>query len=176
MSARACGRAAAEPGAETADALAVQVVDLLTAKNLTVGTAESLTGGLIAATLTSVPGASAVFDGGIVAYSAALKAALLEVPVALLDHVGTVHRDVALAMARGARQRLGTDLAVAVTGVAGPDPVGELPPGTVHVAVSSAGGDRHVPLRLSGDRAVIRGRTVSHALGLLLIAILEDNP
>lgn len=167
---------AVESGADAAGALAVQVVGLLKARNLTAGTAESLTGGLIAGTLTSVPGASAVFEGGIVAYSAPLKAALLDVPAPLLDRVGTVHQDVALAMARGARRRLGVRLAVAVTGVAGPDPVGDLPPGTVHVAVSSASRDRQVPLRLDGDRAAIRWTTVSHALGLILTAILEDNP
>ena len=156
-------------------ALAAQVVGLLAARHQTVGTAESLTGGLIAATLTSVPGASAVFAGGIVAYSAELKAGLLGVPAGLLAEVGTVHQDVALAMAGGARRRLGVDLAVAVTGVAGPDPVGALPPGTVHAAVSSATRDWQLALRLAGDRAQIRNETVAHALRLLASALAEDN-
>ncbi len=162
-----------EPGAS---AEAAAVIRLLTAQGRTVGTAESLTGGLIAAVLTSVPGASAVFLGGIVAYSAELKVSLLGVRSSLIDSVGTVDREVALEMARGARHRLGVSLAVAATGVAGPDPVGALPPGTVHVAVSSASRDWHRMLRLSGDRTRIRDDTVMYGLRLLVNALPEDNP
>ncbi len=159
-----------------ASAVAAAVIRLLTAQGRTAGTAESLTGGLIAAALTSVPGASAAFLGGIVAYSAELKVSLLGVPGPLIDSAGTVAREVALEMARGARQRLGVSFAVAVTGVAGPDPVGALPPGTVHVAVSSASRDWHRPLLLAGDRSRIRGDTVMYALRLLADALSEDNP
>jgi nicotinamide-nucleotide amidase len=159
--------------------LAHKVVSLLSRERTTIATAESLTGGLVAAALTSVPGASKVFAGGIVAYSAELKAKLLGVPTGLLDRVGTVDPDVAVAMARGARQRLGAKIAVATTGVAGPDPVGDLPPGIVYGAVSFAERELHLALTLEGDRAQIRHDTVRHVLGLLVSAFepepAEDN-
>jgi len=158
-----------------ASSLATTAIGLLSQRGLTVGTAESLTGGLIAATLTTVPGASAVFRGGIVAYAADVKAAVLGVPAALLSRVGTVHPDVAAAMAAGAIERLRVTIAVAVTGVAGPDPVDGLPVGTVHVALVSPEGLRHCPLRLSGDRSRIRQATVTNALSLLVGVLSEDN-
>src|SRR5258706_13566454 len=98
---------------------------MLIAGGQTIGTAESLTGGLVAAALTTVPGASAVVRGGIVAYAADLKNSLLGVPAELIERVGTVHSDVALAMASGARTRLGATVGVATTGVAGPEAPGE---------------------------------------------------
>jgi nicotinamide-nucleotide amidase len=150
-------------------------IGLLIARGLTIGTAESLTGGLVAAALTSVSGASAVFRGGIVAYCADLKAALLGVPGDLLDRVGTVDRDVAVAMADGARQRLAAAVGVATTGVAGPDPVDDHPVGTVHIAVSLGTGVLHRQLRLAGGRAEIRRDTVSAALNLIISALVEDN-
>lgn len=155
---------------ESIDSLAQAAISLLRRERTSIATAESLTGGLVAAALTSVPGASTVFLGGIIAYSAELKARLLGVPTSLLDRVGTVDPDVAAAMARGARQRLGAKIAVATTGVAGPDPVGDRPVGTVYVAVSFA--ERELPLqfKLEGDRAQIRHDTVRHALGMLLAA------
>jgi nicotinamide-nucleotide amidase len=155
--------------------LAAQAIGLLGRRSLTVGTAESLTGGLIAATLTSVPGASAVFRGGIVAYAADVKRTTLGVPGALLDRVGTVHPEIAEAMALGAAERLAVNAAIAVTGVAGPDPAEGLPVGTVHVALSVDGRVRHLPLRLTGDRQQIRHGTVEHALRLLVSALSEDN-
>ena len=158
-----------------AGSLASAAIGLLTRRGLTVGTAESLTGGLIAATLTTVPGASAVFRGGIVAYAADVKAAMLGVPAALLSRVGTVHPDVAAAMAAGAIERLRVTTAVAVTGVAGPDPVDDLPVGTVHLAVISPEGVRHRPLHLTGDRSRIRQATVTNALSLLVSVLSEDN-
>ncbi len=156
-------------------ALAATAIGLLVERGRTAGTAESITGGLIAATLTSVPGASAVFLGGIVAYTAQVKTAMLGVPAELLDRVGTVHPDVAAAMALGARERLGADVAIGVTGVAGPEPVDGLAVGTVHLALSSAAGVRHRPLSLAGDRGQIRHDTVAHALRLLVSALSEDN-
>jgi nicotinamide-nucleotide amidase len=156
--------------------LAQTVIGLLRRERTTIATAESLTGGLVAAALTSVPGASAVFVGGIIAYSAELKAKLLDVPEGLLDRVGTVDPDVAAAMARGARQRLGAKIAIATTGVAGPDPVGDAPVGTVHVAVSFAERELRLPLRLDGDRAQIRHETVRHALGVLVAALERGQP
>jgi nicotinamide-nucleotide amidase len=166
---------AAEVPVPTAADAAVTAMRLLIARGLTVGTAESLTGGLVAAALTSVPGASAAFRGGIVAYAADVKASMLGVPGDLLDRVGTVHRDVALAMARGARDRLGAVFGVATTGVAGPDPADGQPVGTVHVAVSTRADDLHLALHLAGDRDQIRAETVSQVLILLISALAEDN-
>ena len=100
--------------------LSAQVTRLGTAAGKTVGTAESCTGGLIGAALTAVPGSSAVFHGGIISYTNALKTKLLEVPEATLKATGAVSPDVAEAMARGAVEQLGVDIAVAVTGIAGP--------------------------------------------------------
>ena len=161
--------------AGSAGSVAATAIGLLSRKGLTVGTAESLTGGLIAATLTSVPGASAVFRGGIVAYAADVKAGMLEVPAALLSRVGTVHPDVAAAMAAGAIERLGVSVAIAVTGVAGPEPADGQPVGTVHVALISPSGLTHRPLRLTGDRDRIRQATVASAISLLVSVLSEDN-
>lgn len=171
-------------------AAARTVIGLLVVQGLTAGTAESLTGGLVAAALTAVPGASAVFRGGIVAYAADLKVLLLGVSEDLLGRVGTVHADVAVAMADGARHRLGASAAIATTGVAGPDSVDGHPVGTVHIAASVArprpGQDSrpmacgpartlHRELRLAGDRDQIREATVGAALNLLVTALSEDN-
>src|ERR1700729_3739333 len=105
-----------------ARALAAEVLRRLTEAGQTLATAESLTGGLVAAALTSVPGASAAFRGGVVAYATDLKAAVLGVPDDLLQLRGAVDPDVAEAMAQGARARLGTTVGISTTGVAGPDP------------------------------------------------------
>ena len=160
-------------GPHPGHAVANQAIELLVARGRTVGTAESLTGGLVAAALTAVPGASAVFRGGVVAYTADLKRSLLAVPSDLLERVGTVDPDIALAMARGARELLGADVGVATTGVAGPDPVDGQPVGTVHVAVAVANGSVHVPLSLAGTRDGIRQATVNHVLELLVSTLKE---
>lgn len=147
------------------------VRDLLTAGQ-TVGTAESLTGGLVSAALTAVPGASAVVRGGVVSYATDVKAGLLGVPTRLLERAGAVSPETARAMADGARATLGADWGVATTGVAGPDPVEGKPVGTVHVAVSGPGraGEsvhRSRALTLVGSREQIRDQTVQEALDLL---------
>ena len=154
--------------------VAEAAIRLLVARAQTVATAESLTGGLVAAALTSVPGASAVFRGGIVAYAADLKASLLDVPADLLRQHGTVHPDVAVAMADGARKRLASDFGLATTGVAGPDPVDGLTVGTVHICVSTTAGSRGQLLELTGDRQQIRQSTVAHVLELLVGALMEE--
>ena|SRR5215472_2168037 len=153
------------------DELAAKAIDLLTRRGETIATAESLTGGLVAAALTTVPGSSAVYRGGIVAYARDVKASLLAVPAVLLETVGTIHPDVAAAMAAGARQRLSAAVGVATTGVAGPDAAEGHPVGTVHVAVSTQAGTVHRALALRGDRDQIRNETVRQALELLLIVI-----
>jgi nicotinamide-nucleotide amidase len=160
-------------GAAT-EAAASTAVSMLIVSGQTVGTAESLTGGLVAAALTTVPGASAVVRGGIVAYAADLKCSLLSVPADLIDRVGTVHPDVALAMASGAKTRLGATVGVATTGVAGPDPVDGRPVGTVHIAVSTPARAVHEAFLISGDRPEIRRSTVDHLLDLLVRTLMED--
>jgi len=115
---------------------AAAVLAALRGAGATLATAESLTGGLLAATLVDVAGASAVFRGGLVPYATDLKAALVGVDQGLLDRVGPVAAEVAAALAEGARQRCGADWGVATTGVAGPDPQDGHPPGTVFVGVA----------------------------------------
>jgi nicotinamide-nucleotide amidase len=161
--------------AETA-ALAADSISLATQRSATVAVAESLTGGLLAAVLTSVPGASAVFRGAVVAYATDVKAGLLGVPGPLLARHGPVHPDVAAPMAAGVRDRLAARVGVATTGVAGPDPAGGQPVGSVFVAACSAGGATGAGLRLAGDREQIRAATVTEALRLLLRMIREETP
>jgi nicotinamide-nucleotide amidase len=156
------------------DGLPAVAIRLLIARGMTVAAAESLTGGLVTAALTTVPGASAVVRGGVVAYAADLKSDLLGVDAGLLARVGAVHQDVALAMAEGVRARLGASVGVATTGVAGPDPADGQPVGTVHIAVSTSRLARHEALRLGGDRAGIRQGTVDHVLRLLVTTLQEE--
>ena len=147
--------------------LAAEIVAMLTARAQSVAVAESLTGGLIAAALTEVPGASVVFRGAVVAYATDTKHSLLGVDDRLLAEAGAVDARVATAMATGVRDRFAATFGVASTGVAGPDPQDGKPVGTVFVAVSSAAGSHVVEPRLSGDRAKIRRATVAEALALL---------
>jgi nicotinamide-nucleotide amidase len=156
-------------------ALSGEVIELLVARGDTLAVAESLTGGMLAAALTAVPGASAAFRGAVVAYATDLKAALLGVPTELLDRHGAVHPSVAAAMAEGARRRLGAAVAAATTGVAGPDPADGQPVGTVHIAVSVGDDTALRALALSGDRHQIRVATVEQSLDLLLSVLREDN-
>lgn len=145
-----------------------RVVRLLAGRGQTVAVAESLTGGLLAAALVEIPGASAVFRGGIVAYATDLKSALLGVPAALLERHGAVHADVAGAMADGARRRLDATFGVATTGVAGPDPADGQPVGTVHIAATGQLSAVRRKLLLAGDRRAIRDQAVRESLQLLL--------
>jgi nicotinamide-nucleotide amidase len=169
------GHDAPQPAA--ADELAATAIGLLMARDLTVGTAESLTGGLLAAALTAIPGASAVFRGAIVAYAADVKEELLDVPADLIARVGTVDAEVARAMAVGARRRLQAAVGVATTGVAGPEPVDDHPVGTVHIVVSTAQRAVHRKLNLTGDRDKIRLDTVRQALSLLVSQVTNcGNP
>jgi len=140
----------------------------------TIAVAESLTGGLVMATLTEVPGVSEVLRGGAVVYATDTKASELGVDGQLLAERGPVDADVALAMANGVRQRWAADLGLATTGVAGPDPQAGHPVGEVYVAVADAAGGRvirsPVPQTGTGNpptRDQIRGAAVGAALGLL---------
>ncbi len=150
-------------------AQAKALIDRLVAADLTVTTAESCTGGLIAAALTSVPGSSAVFERGIVSYADSAKTDLLGVPATLLATDGAVSASVAQAMAEGARTRSNADVAVAVTGIAGPDGGSEAKPvGLVFLAVAGLQETR-VEERRYGDigRDAVREATVADALRLL---------
>lgn len=148
------------------------VVRTLIERGITIAAAESLTGGLLTAELTSVPGASAVVLGGAVVYATELKHTLLGVDAELLASEGPVHPEVARQLAVGVRDRLAVagrpaDIGVATTGVAGPDPQGGRPVGTVYVGVASDAGARSVALALTGDRDGIRRRTVVEAVRAL---------
>jgi len=149
-----------------------RIIVLLTAREQTVAVAESLTGGLLAAALTSIPGASAAFRGAVVAYATSLKATLLDVPRPMLDALGAVSPEVAAAMAEGVRRRLEATFGAATTGVAGPDQ--GKPVGTVHVAVSAACGTTVRTLTLAGGRDEVRQHTVEAVLSLLLHRVREE--
>jgi nicotinamide-nucleotide amidase len=144
------------------------VLDLVREQGLTLGAAESCTGGLVAARLTSVPGASDVFRGGIVAYENDVKVAPLGVGAETLATHGAVSAETAAAMAEGARTSLRTDLAVAVTGIAGPGGgTPEKPVGLVHLCAAGPGRELARELHLPGDREAIRRRATAAALHLL---------
>lgn len=141
---------------------------LLEAQSLTVGTAESCTGGLVAKRFTDLPGASAVLRGGIVSYTNEVKRDVLGVPRELLEEYGAVSPQVAEAMAQCARRVLGSDLAVSTTGVAGPDPddCGN-PVGLVYVALAGADFTYVRKLHLGAGRARIRNLAANHAFDLI---------
>lgn len=153
------------------------VVAALTSRHLTLAVAESLTGGALTDALVGVPGASACLRGGVVAYATDLKHLLLGVPEELLARDGAVHPDVALAMADGVRRRLGADLGVATTGVAGPDPQDGRPVGEVHLAVCDSDGCEVRSLREDpgAGRAAIRRAAVGAALALVLRRVVEPS-
>jgi len=144
------------------------VIDLCRARGLTLATAESCTGGLVASRITAVPGASDVFVGSVVAYANATKEEGLGVSDALLAEHGAVSAEVAAAMAHGARERLGADVAVAVTGVAGPaGGTPEKPVGLVFAHAAGPDGEKSVRTELPGDREMIRGRATAASLHLV---------
>lgn len=148
---------------------------LLRAAGHTVAVAESLTAGALGEALTRVPGASATFRGGLVAYSTDLKAGLLGVDPALLRARGAVDPEVAAQMALGVRHRLGATYGVATTGVAGPEPQDGVPVGTVHVAVAGPAATAGHVLQLRGTRDQIRQAVVVGALNALLVALLGEG-
>lgn len=144
------------------------VLDLCRERGLSLATAESCTGGLVAARLTSVPGSSDVFRGSVVAYADDVKASELGVPGELLERHGAVSAETARAMAAGARERLGADVAVAVTGVAGPGGASaEKPVGLVFLHAAGPDGEKASRTELPGDREMIRGRATAGALHLV---------
>lgn len=151
--------------------LAVRVVAALKQHDLRICVAESCTAGGIGKLLATVPGASAVFDGGVIAYDNRVKIALLGVPAQVIEQHGAVSEATACAMAEGARDALGSDLGVAISGIAGPGGGSpEKPVGTVHIAVSDAAGILHKKLHLRGKRA-----TVQHASELWALKLVWDR-
>lgn len=155
----------------TGEAAAQRVLESLAAAGETLAVAESLTGGLLAATVVSVPGASRAFRGGVVAYADELKERLLAVDPAVLERSGAIDETVAVQMAQGARWRLDSTWALSTTGVAGPDPQPSDPSGaevgTVFVGIAGPRVGRAVRLQLDGDRTAIRSEAVRRALLLL---------
>jgi nicotinamide-nucleotide amidase len=159
------GHALFAEGEETMDTV---VARLFREREMTLALAESCTGGLIAKRITDLPGSSAYFVQGIVAYANDAKERLLGVPAELLLNVGAVSREVAEAMAQGVRERAGCDLGLAVTGVAGPDGgSAEKPVGTVYIALADAQGCRVERFRFGGNRDKVRIRTAVTALDWL---------
>jgi PncC family amidohydrolase len=138
---------------------------------VTLATAESCTGGMVAARITSVPGASAVFLGGVVSYADGVKRSLLNVPPDVLEREGAVSSGCAAAMAEGARRTLGADVSVAVTGIAGPaGGTPEKPVGLVWFAVATPDSVQTERRMFTGARDDVRRQAADHALTLLLAA------
>jgi len=153
--------------------LAAVVLDLCRGKGLTIGVAESCTGGLLGARLTAIPGSSDVVVGGVIAYSNELKSALLDVPPGVLAHQGAVSDPVVRAMASGARAATGASVGVAITGIAGPGGGSEEKPvGTVWIASDLGGAVESRRLRLIGDRAEVRQRAAQAALEMVRRRVL----
>lgn len=151
--------------------LATETIAALKAAGITVATAESCTGGLIVGALTSVPGSSDVVYGGFVTYANEAKIAMIGVPFGMLRQFGAVSKEVAMAMADGAMAAAGTHLAVAVTGIAGPDGgTAEKPVGLVHFSLATEDGTTHLKKVFAGNRDEVRQATVVQALKLVLKA------
>ncbi len=149
---------------------AASLLEALRRRGETLAVAESLTGGLLSATIVDVPGASKVFRGGLIVYATDLKHALAGVDAELLAQRGPVDPDVALALARGARERCTATWGLATTGVAGPDPQDGVPVGTVFIGLSGPV-EQVRRLTLTGDRPHIRRATVEAAIEAAIGAI-----
>jgi len=160
---------------EDGRSVAELVLDLCRVRGLTLAAAESSTGGLVAARLTDVAGASDVFRGSVVAYANDVKEGELGVPSSLLERHGAVSAEVAQAMAKGTRERLGADVGVAVTGIAGPDGgTEEKPVGLVFLHAIGPDGEKARRIDLPGDREMVRGRATAAALHLVR-TLLENR-
>lgn len=164
-------RSEAVVGVDDVEVLAREVVAALVTQRLTLATAESLTGGLLAGALSAVPGVSAVFRGGVIAYATDVKHSLVGVDRDLLARAGAVDQQVAAQMASGVRERLGADVGLSTTGVAGPEPQDGHAPGVVWVGLADAR-ERAGPVGLDASvvatsRAAVRRATVLRALTVL---------
>ncbi|MGO2745029.1 CinA family protein [Microbacterium sp.] len=157
---------------------AARLVTALSERGWTLGIAESLTGGALAAEIVSVPGASATLLGAVVAYATPVKATLLGVDASLLEEHGPVHADVAAQMATGVRavvQVAGrpADVGISTTGIAGPESPDGQPVGTVHIGISGPEGVRTEAFVFAGDRAAVRAQTVQTAITAALRMVGE---
>ena len=153
-----------------------ELLETLARRGANLATAESLTGGRLAAAVTSVPGASRVYVGGVVGYASRVKQQLLGVAPDLVERHGVVSAECARAMAEGARSVLGATYALSTTGVAGPDEQEGRPVGTVFVAVAGPDGTTVTALELVGDRAAIQDRASREALSALAARLRGEEP
>jgi nicotinamide-nucleotide amidase len=160
--------------------LAARVHALLQERGETLATAESLTGGRLAALITGVPGASKSYVGGVVAYATSVKQEVLGVPAAVVERYGVISAECATAMAGGVAAVTGATWGIGTTGVAGPDGQDGHPPGTVHVALVGPGVATALALELVGGREAVQDRTCEEALsaleGMLSTALARDEP
>jgi PncC family amidohydrolase len=153
--------------------LGAQLHAELAERGLTVATAESMTGGAVADLVSSAPGASATFLGGVVSYATAVKRSVLGVPAEVVEEYGVVSAPCAAAMAAGVRTLVGADYGVSTTGVAGPDSQEGKPVGLVYVGVAGPQGVDTHELRFDGDRGQIRAAATTRAVTLLLEAVVH---
>jgi PncC family amidohydrolase len=160
----------------TPDVVAAEVLGLLAASGATLATAESLTGGQLAAAVTSVPGASAHFLGGFVTYATGLKESLLGVPHSIVETYGVVSAECAGAMASGCRAATGATYALSTTGVAGPDQQEGKPVGTVYVGLAGPDGVSTLAMELVGDRQQVQERACREALSALCGTLRREQP
>jgi len=151
------------------------IIAAATARGLTIACAESLTGGAVASALVAVPGASDAVAGGVVAYTIPAKVSVLGVDAAVIEEFGVVSEQVALAMARRARELFGASAGVGTTGVAGPASHGGKPAGTVCVASVGPAGEFAATAVHPGDRSAVRESAVGDALALLVLALGETG-
>ena len=158
------------------DTIETTVVKKLIEKNITVSTCESCTGGLVAAAITDIPGSSEIFGCGFVTYSNEAKIKLAGVSEKTLKTVGAVSEQTAREMARGAREKSGSDIAVSATGIAGPGGgSAEKPVGLVYIAISTKDGETVKKLNLTGDRDTVRKMTRKNIFWLIFENIKDKN-
>ena len=156
--------------------LAERVLEMMRERGLTLATAESCTGGLVASTITRVPGSSDVFLGGVVSYANRVKEQVLGVSPKTLAAVGAVSPECAKEMAEGVRRLMGADVAISTTGIAGPSGgTPEKPVGLVYCHITDGSRQRPLRLTLSGDRHQIQDETVSRLLSELVRFLDETN-
>ena len=146
---------------------AQKIVQLLRERNETITCAESITGGALTSELVSIPGASHVLKGSIIAYSTEVKVSELKVEPSLIQEFGVVSEEVALAMARGVKAKFAAEWAISLTGVAGPGASHGIPAGTVWLALLGPALQETVKLELMGEREMVRRGAVESALGVL---------
>ena len=139
------------------------VLEILTQRGETICVAESLTGGGLAEALSSLPGSSQIFRGSVTAYQAEIKNSVLKVPLELISEMGVVSEEVAVSMADGVKDLMGSTWSISTTGVAGPGPVDGVPAGTVWVAIEGPI-SQTLQLELSGTREIVRNATIAGAI------------